>query len=219
MPAVAVDLYTKWDALTYRKWDANAVAESTTSVWNALQLMQKAAIGASALGLHDALNTQSDVFFLVANGFSGVYTALHASDDAYLEQGVQAVPFMAAWAISLTVVSIVVTLMVTWLIVKPTVWRVEDERQEILFLFLDLPKALLLSFAAKSEARLAALRLLAAGSQVDVADMDGVEEQAASEDPPPATEASTADTEAEHRDRAFPLVFPSTFFSPFPTRA
>jgi len=170
--------------------------------------MQKAATGASVLGLHDALNTQPDVFFLVANGLSGVFTALEASSDDFLAQGMQAVPFMAAWAISLTVVSIIVTLMVTWVIVKPTVWRVEDERQEILFLFLDLPKALLVSFAAKSNARLVALQRLATGSQVDVADTDGLEEQAASNDLSAATEASTADNEAEDRDR-------SSFFSFF----
>jgi hypothetical protein len=137
--------------------------------------MQQSANGASNLAPEDALPTQPDVFFLVANGLGGVYDALHKSAQDYDDSALSTVPLIATWAITLTVMSIISTVLVIFIIVKPTVWRVEDEKQDIIFLFMDLPPAVLSRFIMKCQTRLSYMEKMATGGGREVGDLDALD--------------------------------------------
>ena len=154
---------------------ASSATSSITSLWNAIQQMQQSANGASNLATEDALTTQPDVFFLVANGRGGVYDALHTSAQDYDDTALHLVPRIAAWAIALTVISITLTVFVILVIVKPSVWRVEDEKQEIIFLFMELPPAVLGKLIMKCQSRLSHIEKLANGGGREVADLDALD--------------------------------------------
>jgi hypothetical protein len=178
MPAATLSLYTTSAAIRTQSIQASLgsfeYVDEPTSVWNAIKQYIKSVRAVVVLESETLLTTQTDMFYVIVNGWGSLFTALKASASDYAQCGVAMVSEMSAWAVSLTCVGVVVLFLVSMIIVKPTLWSVEDEKQEILLLFTDIPMPILQAFEVRCKNRLQTIQDLAAGTEKDdLADDDG----------------------------------------------
>eukprot|EP00455_Lapot_gusevi_P044792 TRINITY_DN5642_c0_g1_i10.p1 TRINITY_DN5642_c0_g1~~TRINITY_DN5642_c0_g1_i10.p1 ORF type:complete len:804 (-),score=195.75 TRINITY_DN5642_c0_g1_i10:184-2379(-) len=94
------------------------------------------------------------VYFVLSNALGPLFRLLHTTVGQYSQVAVQQSDTMQTWALSLTITSLLILALVVMLVVRPTVYTVENNKEEVLVLFTDIPPTLLQQFSKKCERRL-----------------------------------------------------------------
>lgn len=110
------------------------------------------------MNINDIIDTEENVFYVIQNGFGKMFNTLNTSAFLYEENAQTYIDQVYAVALSLSLVGILSIFLVVFVIVKPTVWLVEDNKHSVLMLFTEIPFAVIQSFQLRCNDRLARLR-------------------------------------------------------------
>jgi hypothetical protein len=111
----------------------------------------------SALPLSQIQLVEPHVFFLLQNAFT-VVVALNQSTNEYVDTVTLSIQVMRQLALGLILASLLLLAFVIFFVVRPPVYDVQTNKDDVLGLFLEVPAAVVRKFQAHSARRLARLR-------------------------------------------------------------
>eukprot|EP00455_Lapot_gusevi_P034737 TRINITY_DN3840_c0_g3_i1.p1 TRINITY_DN3840_c0_g3~~TRINITY_DN3840_c0_g3_i1.p1 ORF type:complete len:602 (+),score=148.47 TRINITY_DN3840_c0_g3_i1:155-1960(+) len=176
------------------------LASDIYSLWDALSLLVSHSRIILDLPLTDVALSHPSVFFVYVNPQDSLYRALNYTTTSYEARAVAHALVIKMWALTLTIVSLVVLALVMCIVVRPTVYEVESNKEEVLLLFTDIPEVLVQRFERKCDQRLLQLRNTAE-EESDPTDEelsdneDDIEPESRTEQLPPAEPAAAGPAE------------------------
>jgi hypothetical protein len=151
------------------------------SLSTCIQEVVSAASTLSVLPLNSIKLEDPNVFFLLQNAPSVILTSLNQSSNQYVDTIILGVDVMRKWTLALTAASIALLTVVIFFIVRPPVYDVESNKDDVLDLFLEVPAAVVQKFFYQSSRRLARLHNDDEFAEEKVANMDDFDEVGASD--------------------------------------
>jgi hypothetical protein len=100
----------------------------------------------AALPLDQITMANADVFFVVKNGPENILKLLNLSSEMYVAKLATNTDAMEAVSLGLTVGSVLLLTFVMCVLVRPPVYDVERNKENVLILFLDVPATVVRDF-------------------------------------------------------------------------
>jgi hypothetical protein len=142
-------------------------------------------------------------FYIIRNADNAILNALNQSAFLYQVGSANSISTLGIWSISLMIAPLGCLVLVVFLLVRPTVRTIEDNKLAVLRLFLDIPLQLIQVFRSRISRRLAAIENSedgAFGKKNSVSDVDGSQVQ--EEDEAAVIENALRQIRADHEPAA-----------------